>query len=389
MKNKMLSLILMFLVSFSSGCLMTTTTALTTVAGVATTKVIEHRAGYGMQSPHTVIERVMPSVVTILSELPKGKESNSPKHRFMKPNELREQRQRPQPRNNQNQFQSGTGFVIHEDGTVITNFHVIANVVNNDGKGKFQIFFSNDSIYPAELFNYDKTSDIAILKIKHDDGVKFKHLKWGPKPKLGGHAIVIGSPIGLDFSVSFGIISAIDRIIPKASPPFVPYIQTDASMNRGNSGGPLFDSKGRVVGINTLILTPPSREGIDIGSVGLGFAIDGTYAQDIIKRLQAGHKIVWSFLGIHYRLLNYEETKSNKLNFGSNIIVVKVTPEGPANGLLKENDIIQKMNGKVVTHKLFASMIARLEPGTKINLDIFRDKKPMNIDIVLAERTVI
>ena len=387
MKNKIFSLLVVCLVSLTFGCVMSTTAALTTAGGAAMTKVIEHRAGYGMRDPHTVIERVMPSVVTIISELPKI-ETNNPRNRFMKPNELKEQRQKLPNREN-NQFQSGTGFVIHEDGTVITNFHVVANVVNNNGKGKFQVFFSNDAVYPAEIFNYDKTSDIAILKIKHDPEVKFPALKWGPKPKLGGHAIVIGSPIGVDFSVSFGIVSAIDRIIPKASPPFVPYVQTDASMNRGNSGGPLFDAKGRVIGINTLILTPPSRQGVDIGSVGLGFAIDGTYAQDIINRLQDGNKIIWSYLGIHYRLLNYEETQNNNLPFGSNIVVVKVTDKGPANGLLKENDIIQKMDGNVVTHKLFASMIARLKPGSKINLDILRNKEPLNIDIVLEERPVV
>ena len=365
---------------FASGCgTITATTALGTLGSAAATKAITHASGYGIKSPHSVIERVMPSVVTIIAEVQRkgpndGKRSPQ---RFLKPGE-RPQRPQQEPIS---PFQSGSGFVIHEDGTVVTNFHVIANVVRYSETcrgelctdGTLHVMFSDDSIYEAEVFNYDKVSDIAVLIIVN-------------KPKLGGHAIIIGSPIGLDFSVSFGIVSAIDRIIPKAAPPFVPFIQTDASMNRGNSGGPLFDADGDVVGINTLILTPPSREGVDLGSVGLGFAIDGQYAKHIIKRLETGKRIQWSYIGLHFRLLNMEETKENGLEFGSNVIIVKVTQDGVAVGELRENDIITKMNDVVITHKTFATMIASLEPGTKITLEILRDKKLINVDLVLGYR---
>ena len=246
--------------------------------------------------------------------------------------------------------------------------------------------FSDDSIYKAVIFNYDKVSDIAILKIVNDKNKIFPAVNWGKKPKLGGHAIIIGSPIGLDFSVSFGIVSAVDRIIPMAAPPFVPFIQTDAAMNRGNSGGPLFDADGEVIGINTLILTPGSRGDADIGNVGLGFAIDGQYAQKIVKRLENGKKISWSYIGLHFRLLNMEETKENDLEFGSNIIIVKVVQSGVAVGELREKDIIKKMNDIVISHKTFASMIASLEPGTKITLEVLRNKKIINVDLVLGYR---
>ena len=378
---------------FASGCgTITVGTALGTVGSAAATKAITHASGYGVQSPHSIIERVMPSVVTIIAEVKRtgpndGKRSPQ---RFLKPGE-RPQRPQQEPIS---PFQSGSGFVIHEDGTVITNYHVIANVVRNSETcrgelctdGTLHVMFSDDSIYEAEVFNYDKVSDIAILKIINDDKKIFSAVEWGSKPKLGGHAIIIGSPIGLDFSVSFGIVSAIDRIIPKAAPPFVPFIQTDASMNRGNSGGPLFDADGEVIGINTLILTPPSREGVDLGSVGLGFAIDGQYAQTIIKRLETGNRIHWSYIGLHFRLLNMEETKENGLEFGSNVIIVKVTQDGVAVGELRENDIITKMNDTVISHKTFATMIASLEPGTKITLEVLRNKKIINVDLVLGYR---
>ena len=378
---------------FASGCgTITATTALGTIGSAAATKAITHASGYGIKSPHSVIERVMPSVVTIIAEVQRkgpndGKRSPQ---RFLKPGE-RPQRPQQEPIS---PFQSGSGFVIHEDGTVVTNFHVIANVVRYSETcrgelcidGTLHVMFSDDSIYEAEVFNYDKVSDIAVLKIVNDEKKIFPAVKWGNKPKLGGHAIIIGSPIGLDFSVSFGIVSAIDRIIPKAAPPFVPFIQTDASMNRGNSGGPLFDADGDVVGINTLILTPPSREGVDLGSVGLGFAIDGQYAKHIIERLETGNRIQWSYIGLHFRLLNMEETKENGLEFGSNVIIVQVSQDGVAVGELRENDIITKMNDTVITHKTFATMIASLEPGTKITLEVLRNKKIINVDLVLGYR---
>ena len=331
----------------------------------------------------------MPSVVTVIAEVPPNTNQGRSSPRFLKPGEQSQRPQEPIP-----QFQSGSGFVIHEDGTIVTNFHVIANVVRSSETcrgdlcvdGTLHVMFSDDSIYKADIFNYDKVSDIAVLKIVNDEKKIFPAVSWGNKPRLGGHAIIIGSPIGLDFSVSFGIVSAVDRIIPNAAPPFVPFIQTDAAMNRGNSGGPLFDADGGVIGINTLILTPSSRGDVDIGNVGLGFAIDGQYAQTIVKRLENGKKISWSYIGLHYRLLNMEETKDNDLKFGSNVIVVKVVSGGVAVGKLQENDVIMKMNGVVVTHKTFATMIATLEPGTKINLEVLRDKKVIDVEITLGVR---
>jgi len=362
-----------------SGCgTITATTALGTVGSAAATKVIEHQAGYGIQSPHTIIEKVMPAVVTVIAEIPVSKrKSDAP--RFVKPGERSETPEEEQG------FASGTGFVIDEDGTIITNWHVIRNIIDKKD-ATLRVLFSNDSIYEAKIFNYDKTSDIAVLKIVNSEKKIFPFVEWGKKPLLGGHAIVIGSPISLDFSVSFGIVSAIDRIIPKAAPPFVPFIQTDAAMNRGNSGGPLFDADGKVVGINTLILTPPNPSGAEVGSIGLGFAIDGQYAQMIIKRLEDGKKISWSYVGLHYRLLNMEETKDNGLEFGRNVIVAEVVKDTPAFGKLFKNDIVMKMNGKIVTHKIFATMIAGEEPGTKIQLEVLRDKKVINVEIILGVR---
>ena len=353
----------------------TALSALGTVGSAAATKAIEHTAGYGIQSPHTIISKVMPSVVTITVEL-KQPISNSAR-RFVKPGEPII----PAPR--ENQFSSGTGFVLHEDGFIVTNWHVIRNAINNPSL--IRIGFSNYAQYEATVFNYDATSDIAILQIKNDDKEKFPTVEWGDKPRLGGHAIIIGSPIGLDFSVSFGIVSAVDRTILRAAPPFVPFVQTDAAMNRGNSGGPLFNADGEVIGINTLILSPsPSQEAG--GSIGLGFAIDGQYAQNIIRRLANGEQIKWSYLGVHYRLLDRNETKKNKLDFGKNVIIVKVTKDGAAFGKLKENDIVQKLNGEIARHTNFATIISQLPPGTVVKMEVLRNGKVIEVEIELMER---
>jgi len=352
----------------------TALSALGTVGSAAATKVIEHNAGYGIQTPNTVIEKVMPSVVTVAVEL-KQSTNNSPT-RFVRPGESI----KPQP----NQFSAGSGFVFQEDGFVVTNWHVIRNAI--DKPSIIRIGFSNYSQYEATIYNYDSISDIAILKIINEDNEKFPTIQWGDKPKLGGHAIIIGSPIGLDFSVSFGIISAVDRTILNAAPPFVPYVQTDAAMNRGNSGGPLFDAEGKVIGINTLILSPSASNQEPGGSIGLGFAIDGQYAQDILIRLADGTKIRWSYMGIHYRLLDRTETKSNNLEFGENVIVMKVTDDGAAKDKLIKGDIIRELDGEIVKHTTFASVIARKLPGTTINLDVLRAGKIINVDITLLER---
>ena len=372
--TKKLILVGVLLLCIGCGAISATTIA-GTAGSAAAGKVIEHSAGYGIQTPHTIIKKVMPTVVTVTVDL-MNTVSDMPR-RFVKPSEPIA----PQPR--QHQFSSGSGFVFHEDGYVVTNWHVIRNAIN--AKSKIRIGFSNYAQYEATIFNYDETSDLAILKITNEEGEKFKKVKWGAKPKLGGHAIIIGSPIGLDFSVSFGIISAVDRTILRAAPPFVPYVQTDAAMNRGNSGGPLFNADGEVIGINTLILSPGSTDETG-GNIGLGFSVDGQYAQDILMRLMKGEQIKWSYMGIHYRLLDRNETKSNNLNFGENVIVQKISSSGAAYNKLFIGDIVQKLDGEIVKHTNFASMIARKAPGTIIVLEVLRDGKIVNVEITLMER---
>ena len=229
-----------------------------------------------------VIEKIMPAVVEVISE-----QHENPvivKKGF---------KMRKKGKQQDDPFKSGSGFIISTDGYVITNAHVVSNAFN-DG-GIIHIIFKNGEKYEVDLVNYDEASDIALLKVKENQ-IQFPFLVWGPTPEVGEKTIAIGSPLNLSFSATFGNVSALDRFIPNA-PAFVSYIQTDAAVNPGNSGGPLFNENGEVIGINSVIMT----SGPDKGSIGLGFAIDGTYAQKIITRLKTGEKIIRPFVGVTYR----------------------------------------------------------------------------------------
>ena len=247
-----------------------------------------------------VIEKIMPAVVEVISEQHKDP--------VKKGFEMRKEGKR---QTQDNTFLSGSGFIISADGYVITNAHVVNNAFN--GNAIIHIIFKNSEKYEVDLVNYDEDSDIALLKIKENQ-IQFPFLVWGSTPEVGEKTIAIGSPMNLSFSATFGNVSALERFLPNA-PAFVSFIQTDAAVNPGNSGGPLFNENGEVIGINTIIMT----SGPNKGSIGLGFAIDGTYAQKIITRLKTGEKIIRPFVGITYRPVEKKDTKHYKAGIGAYI----------------------------------------------------------------------
>ena len=320
-----------------------------------------------------VIEKIMPAVVEIFSErhpvmvddMQKSKEQQGGfQFRDKKPDRSKEP------------MHHGSGFVISADGYVITNAHVIDNVF--DGNGIVYVTFNNYEEYETELVNYDIESDIALLKIK-DNNKKFPFVVWGKTPEVGDEAIAIGSPMNLSFTATFGNVSAIDRLVTRA-PVFVPFIQTDTSINPGNSGGPLFNSAGKLIGINTMIIS--SGEGV--GSVGLGFAIDGNYAQRIIERLKTGEKITRPFIGILYRPVKKDDTIYYIAGQGA--YIDKIVERGPAHNLLQPNDIILKVDGKAFKTKLFAVELVKRKPNTKIVFTIVRDEFIIDVELILGEK---
>jgi len=338
-----------------------------------------------VQADHTyktsIVKKILPAVVEVHSE-----RSNIGSGQMQRPQErggfkFRNQPNEQQdPRNGQRNENPkddpthlGSGFVISSDGFVITNAHVINNIF--DG-GTLTIVFHDDVSHEATLINYDEESDIALLKIVNPLGIEFPFLTWGDKPELGEDTIAIGSPMSQSFTVTFGVVSALDRFIPKAAS-FVPFIQTDAAINPGNSGGPLFNVKGELIGINTMIITADGR-----GSIGIGFAIDGTYAELIIQKLKSGKKIVRPYLGIMYRPLEKGDLDNFKHGYG--VYLQEIVKDSPAFGVLKEDDIILKLDNESIKWKMFAMKVKTRNLGDVIHLEILRDKLLIPIDMILG-----
>lgn len=319
----------------------------------------------------SIVKKVLPAVVEIHAERGNVSAGMQPQERggfkFRQPQGQPQERMNPK----QDPQHVGSGFVISSDGYVLTNAHVVNNIF--DG-GKAIVIFQNDKSYEADLINYDEDSDMALLKINNaEHGKIFTYLKWGEAPELGDDVIAIGSPMGQSFTVTFGNISSLDRFIPKSAP-FVPYIQTDAAINPGNSGGPLLDSHGDVIGINTMIITG----GEGRGSVGLGFSIDGVYAQktlDQLKTLPQGQKIQRPYMGIVFRPVKKEDMGNMRhmYKYGYGAYVKEIVPGSPAEGILKVGDIIMKFDKKDIKWKLLATKVKSKKIGEKAYFIIIRD----------------
>jgi serine protease Do len=193
---------------------------------------------------------------------------------------------------------------------------------------------------------------------------------------MGEDVIAIGSPMNQSFSVSFGVVSSLDRFVPNASP-HVPFIQSDAAVNPGNSGGPLFNVHGEVIGINTLIISGEAR-----GHIGLSFSIDGTYAQTVIKKLKTGEKINWPYLGILYRPIQKEDIETFK--HGHGVFIQEVVPNSPSAGILLVGDMILFINDKPLKWKMFASIIKMKNIGETVKLRVIRNNMIIPLKMILG-----
>ena len=332
-----------------------------------------------------VIEKVMPAVVEIIAE----NNSAVPASGGFK----FRQKGGPNKFEGSERTRSGSGFVISEKGLVITNAHVIANITNK--RGIVHLRFKNGKQYNADVIGYDTESDIAVLKINNPKNIQFPFVVWGETPEIGSQSIAIGSPMGLSFTTTFGYISALDRMVPN-TPNYVPFIQTDTSINPGNSGGPLFDDHGNVVGINTMVMSN-NKGG---GSIGLGFAIDGDYAQYIIKRLKAGEKIERPYIGVLFRQINKKDIVNFEKKYGSlttafrypesgtGIFIEEIIQKGPSDGILKAGDILLELDGVEIHPESFAKIVVRKLPKDNVVLKVLRAGKTMIANVTLGYRTL-
>ncbi|WIO75165.1 Do family serine endopeptidase [Porticoccaceae bacterium LTM1] len=271
----------------------------------------------------------------------------------------------------------GSGFVVEEDGYVLTNNHVV------EGGEKITVRFSDRTEFAATVVGTDPSTDLALLKIDGDDlpTVKFGN---SDKLKVGSWVVAIGSPFGLDYSASVGIVSALGRSLPNSDQgDFVPFIQTDVAINPGNSGGPLFNLNGEVIGINSQIYT---RSG---GSNGISFSIPSAVAQTVIKQLKEDGTVARGWFGVEMaRPIDAEMAAALNLDKPQGSLLSNVLQNSPAEKAgLEPGDVIVKISGKpIITNADVSHVVGVTLPGEKVDVEVIRDGEVKKLQVIVGER---
>jgi serine protease Do len=277
----------------------------------------------------------------------------------------------PMPRQHRMQHAQGSGFLISADGLLLTNAHVV------DGAKEVTVKLSDHREFKAKVLGSDKSSDIAVLKI---DGRDLPSVTLGDSDQLGvgDYVLAIGEPFGLEETATAGIVSAKGRSLPGDG--YVPFIQTDAAVNPGNSGGPLFDANGTVVGINAQIY---SNSG---GYQGVSFAIPINLAVQIKDQIVKTGKVVHARLGVEVQALNQALAESFKLKTPNGALVAKVVPDSAAaQAGIKVGDVILKFNGSpVIDAGQLSQRVGVTAPGDKATLEIWRDGKTVSLTATIG-----
>ena len=320
-----------------------------------------------------VVDRNMPAVVNISTEIEAGQTEQDRYaddfFRFFFGDQV--------PRQRRSQKSLGSGFIINEDGYVLSNYHVVK------GATKIMItLYGEDGELPAQLIGYDEAYDLALLKIEADNRT-FPYVALGDSDAIepGEFAIAIGNPYGLNNTVTFGIVSAKGRSDVGANK-YQRYIQTDVAINPGNSGGPLFNIHGQVIGINTLIYSTSG------GSIGIGFATPINLATSVMTDLKENGKVTRGYLGIY--LQDIDENLSRGLNVKQNsgVYVSEVIPDSPASkGGLEDGDIIIEFDGEKMTRSgdLF-NKVATTKVGKEVTVKYLRNGRERSTKVTIEAR---
>jgi len=286
----------------------------------------------------------------------------------------------PRSRDREQEYRSssqGTGFFISQDGYIVTNNHIVENAI------KVDIVSLKGDEYEAEIVGTDPRTDLALLKVKSDN-LPYLALGDSSTLKVGEWVLAVGNPLGLSHTVTAGIVSAKGRKLVGGGgvPDYQDFIQTDASINRGNSGGPLINMKGDVVGINSMIISPSG------GNVGIGLAIPTSLAQGVIEQLKEKGRVVRGYLGVSIYPVTDDYVKLLNLKSKEGALINTVEQDTPAEKAgLKRYDVIIKLNGEPIKDNNDVRFkIAEVEPGTKVELTIIRDGKVKNVTLEVAER---
>jgi len=270
----------------------------------------------------------------------------------------------------------GTGFFISEDGYILTNNHIAEDSVKNT------ITTLQGKEYEAKVIGTDPKTDLALLKVD-EKGLPFIGLGDSSLVKVGEWVLAIGNPLGMEHTVTSGIISAKGRNLGQGLdvPTYQDFIQTDAAINRGNSGGPLVNMKGEVIGINSNILSPTG------GNIGIGFAIPSNLAAKIIVQLREKGKVTRGRLGVYMQDVTEGLRKQLKLADRKGAVVTTIEPESPADKAgFKQYDVIVDVNGQAIENKNDLSFkIADIEPGRKVDIKVVRDGRELVLKPTIEE----
>jgi serine protease Do len=333
-----------------------------------------------------LVARVGPAVVNIstrkdvagredlpIPQFPPG----SPFEEFFKEffdRDRQQQGQGPQPPQPQRRnFSLGSGFVVDPAGYVVTNNHVIADA------DEVTVIFNDESEYRAQIVGRDTKTDLALLKISRDRPFPFVEWADSDQIRVGDWMLAIGNPFGLGSSVTAGIISARGRDIRAG--PYDDFIQVDAAINRGNSGGPSFTLEGKVFGINTAIFSPSG------GNVGIGFAIPANLARPVVESLKASGRVARGWLGVRIQTVTEEIAESLGLPDSEGALVAGVTPGGPAaKSDIQPGDVILEFDGKKIDRmRNLPRIVAETPIGRDATVSLWRKGERKTVHVVLGE----
>ena len=334
----------------------------------------------------SIAEKTSPAVVSLKSERtitreypsmrdwPFGEPFSDPFEFFFRRSPRQRSPQRQQPRRyREPRTAHGSGFIISPDGYILTNNHMVEKAE------KVEIELTDGRKFTAKIIGADSDSDVAVIKIDASD-LPYLELADSDALEVGEWVLAIGNPLGLSHTVTAGIVSAKGRSGFNLAP-LENFIQTDAAINFGNSGGPLINLDGKVVGINTAIAG-------STGNIGIGFAIPINMARHVYEQLIESGTVERGFLGVLPQDLEPEMAKAFGLKNGKGVLIPEVTKDSAADKAgLKHNDVVLELNGEPVeSADAFRNRIAMLKPGTKVNLIVWQDGRRKTITVQLGKR---
>ena len=270
----------------------------------------------------------------------------------------------------------GSGFLIDANGTIVTNNHVVRNATS------VSVTLDDGTVLPAKVIGRDKASDLAVLRVKATHALPFINLGDSNAAQPGAWVVAVGNPFGLGGTVTAGIVSARGRDIGEGS--YDSFIQIDAPINQGNSGGPLFTQDGKVVGVNSAIISPSG------GSVGIGFAIPSNTVKSVVAQLERSGHVTRGYIGVQAQAVNAAMSDALHLPGGSSddrgALVASVEPDGPASHAgLAPGDVITGVNGQHVGNpRELAINVSQVIPGTHAKLDVLRQGRLQTLDVTVG-----